>query len=158
MNRMRQKTIMAMLISLIMVHSVQAQDPPADSGGADWEQEVRAAEARHVAAALTNDASAWEQMLSDDFVVNSPLNTIVEKPQLLGFIRSGVLSISSFEQRIELVRRFGDIAVVMGEDTAVWAPPSPNAGQTHRRRFTDIWRLQDGDWRFIARQATLVSN
>jgi ketosteroid isomerase-like protein len=151
-------TVLTMFLALIMVHSVRAQDPPADSDDATWEQAVRAAEARHVAVALANDASAWEGMLSDDFVVNSPLNTIVEKPQLLGFIRSGVLSVSSFEQRIELVRRFGDIAVVMGEDTAVWATPSPNAGQTHSRRFTDIWRLQDGDWRFIARQATLVSN
>src|SRR5687768_508665 len=128
-------TLLTMLFGLIMAHSVRAQNPPADSNDGDWEQAVRAAEQRHVAAALANDASAWEGMLSDDFVVNSPLNTIVEKPQLLGFIRSGALSVSSFEQRIELVRRFGDIAVVMGEDTAVWTPPSPNAGQTHRRRF-----------------------
>ncbi|MFN2420893.1 MAG: nuclear transport factor 2 family protein [Gemmatimonadota bacterium] len=146
----------AMVLTLGVLGTALPQDPAPESGG-DWEQEVRAAEARHVAVALANDGAGWQALLSDDFIVNSPLNTIVEKPALLEMIRGGVLSLATFEQEIEAVRRFGDIVVVMGEDTAVWAPPSPNAGRTHHRRFTDIWRLEDGDWRFIARQATLVS-
>jgi hypothetical protein len=147
--------VFATAVALFSIDSIHAQDPPTETAG--WEQEVRAAEARHVAVALANDVAGWDALLADDFVVNSPLNTIVEKPALLDFVRRGVLSASSFEQRIEHVRRFGDVAVVMGEDTVVWAAPSPMAGQTQHRRFTDIWRLQDGDWRFIGRQATLVS-
>jgi ketosteroid isomerase-like protein len=153
--------IKAMLLTIIPlsigIGTLRAQEPAREADDSDWEQEIRAAEARHVEAALSNDAAAWDELLADDFIVNSPLNTIVEKPALLDMVRSGMLSISSFEQRIEAVRRFGDITLVMGEDTAVWAAPSLNAGQTHHRRFTDIWRLEGGDWRFIARQATLVS-
>ena len=156
MNTMKAM-VLASTLTLFAIDSVRAQDRPAENDEAGWEQQVRAAEARHVQTALVNDVAAWDALLADDFVVNSPLNSIVEKSELLDFIRRGVLSASSFEQRIELVRRFGEIAVVMGEDIVVWEPPSPNAGQTHHRRFTDIWRLVEGEWRFVARQATLVS-
>jgi ketosteroid isomerase-like protein len=142
-------------LALFVIGSVRAQDHA--TAADEWETAVRAAEARHVAAVLENDAAAWDALLSDDFIVNSPRNTVVEKPALLEMVRNGMLSVSSFEQKIEIVRRFGDVAVVMGEDVQVWAPPSSNAGQTHCRRFTDVWRLDGGEWRYIARQATLVA-
>lgn len=122
-----------------------------------WEQQIRAAEERHRIAFLTNDVGALDAMFSDDFIVNSPQNRIIEKGQLLGMVRSGALAISSFDQKIESIRRFGDVVTVMGEDRVVYAAPSPNAGQTHRRRFTDIWQLQGNAWRFVARQASMTS-
>jgi uncharacterized protein (TIGR02246 family) len=125
-------------------------------GGGPWEQEVRAAEDRHGAAFLAGDLTALEEMFSEDFVVNSPRNSIIQKKQLLEMVRKGTLAISSFEQQIAEIRRFGDVVVVMGGDTVTYAAPSPEAGQTHRRRFTDLWRLQEGRWRFIARQASLI--
>jgi ketosteroid isomerase-like protein len=121
-----------------------------------WESEIRAAEEKHVRAFLEEDAAAIDAMLSNDFVVNSPLNSVVEKKPLLGMVRSGALTISEFAQDIETMRRFGDVVFVMGADRVVWVAPSPNAGKTHRRRFTDVWRLEGGRWVFIARQATLL--
>jgi ketosteroid isomerase-like protein len=121
-----------------------------------WETEVRAAEAKHVQAFLAEDAAAIDAMLSDEFLVNSPLNSVVEKKQLVGMVKSGRLTISEFTQDIERLRRFGDVVFVMGSDRVVWAAPSPNAGKTDRRRFTDVWRLEGGRWVFIARQATLL--
>lgn len=128
---------------------------PPDSGGT-WEQEVRAAEQKHRAAFLAGDVVALQAMFSDDFVVNSPLNVVVDKARLLEMVRKGVLTISSFEQNIEQVRRYGDVVVVMGGDSVVYAAPSPNAGQTQRRRFTDLWRRDGGRWRFVARQASVI--
>lgn len=128
---------------------------PPDSGDA-WEQEVRAAEQKHRAAFLAGDVAALQAMFSADFVVNSPLNVVVDKARLLDMVRKGVLTISSFDQNIEQVRRYGDVVVVMGGDSVVYAAPSPNAGQTHRRRFTDLWRRDGGRWRFVARQASLI--
>jgi hypothetical protein len=123
-----------------------------------WETDVRAAEAKHVQAFLTEDVPAIDAMLSAEFVVNSPLNSVVEKPQLLGMVKSGRLKASEFTQDIERIRRVGDVVFVMGSDRVVWAAPSPNAGRTDRRRFTDVWRLEDGRWVFIARQATILCN
>jgi ketosteroid isomerase-like protein len=121
-----------------------------------WEQDVRAAEQRHLAAFRGNDAAAIEAILADDFLVNSPRYEVIDKGQLMNLVRSGVINTSSFSQSIENIRRYGDIAVVMGADTAVFAPPAPNAGRKIARRFTDIWRLQNGQWRFVARHANPI--
>lgn len=43
---------------------------------------------------------------------------------------------------IESINHFGDVVTAMGADAVTYAAPS--AGQTHRRRFTDLWRLEDG--------------
>jgi hypothetical protein len=122
----------------------------------NWEQEVQAAEERHRNAFLANDVAALDTMLADDLIVNSPQNRIIEKRELLGMVESGVLAISVFEQDIQSIRRFGSIAVVMGEDRVVYAPPSPAAGRTDRRRFTDLWERRGDTWIFVARQATII--
>jgi ketosteroid isomerase-like protein len=121
-----------------------------------WEQDVRAAEQRHLNAFRANDAAAIEALFSDDFLVNSPRYEVIDKGQLMNLVRSGVINTASFTQSIENIRRYGDIAVVMGADTAVFSPPAPNAGRKIARRFTDIWRFQNGQWRFVARHANPV--
>lgn len=142
------------LLLLFGVTAARAGAAPDTAGS--WEQEVRAAEQKHRAAFLAGDVAVLQAMFSDDFVVNSPLNVVVDKARLLDMVRKGVLSISSFEQNIEQVRRYGDVVVVMGGDSVVYAAPSPNAGRTDRRRFTDLWRQEGGRWRFVARQASIV--
>ena len=144
-------------LGILCILTCAAAIPPASSRAADaWEAEIRAAEAKHVQAFLDRDLPALQTMFSDQFVVNSPLNNIVDKNQLLGMVRSSALTLSEFTQDIERITRFGDVVFVMGADRVVWAKPSPNAGRTDRRRFTDVWRLENGRWVFIARQATLL--
>jgi uncharacterized protein (TIGR02246 family) len=126
------------------------------SAADSWETEIRAAEQRHIQAFLAADVPAMQALFSDQLVVNSPLNTVIGKEQLLGMVRSGILNASEFTQEIDRIQRIGDDVFVMGTDRAVFAAPSPNAGKTHKRRFTDVWRLEGGRWIFIARQATLL--
>ena len=129
----------------------------AHSRAADsWEADIRAAEAKHLQAFREGNVAAIDEMLSNEFVVNSPLNNVVDKKQLVGMVRSGALTVSEFTQDIDRITRFGDVVFVMGADKVVWTKPSPNAGRTDRRRFTDVWRLENGRWVFIARQATLL--
>ena len=121
-----------------------------------WEADIRAVEEKHRQAFLAGDVPAMEKMFSDQFVVNSPRNTVIGKDELLGMVRKGVLTISEFTQDIDRITRIGDDVFVMGADRVVYVAPSPNAGKTDRRRFTDVWRLEGGRWVFIARQATLL--
>jgi ketosteroid isomerase-like protein len=139
--------------ALVVVCGAAVAQPPIENS---WEREVRAAEAQHVKAFLANDVAALDEMFSDDFMVNSPLNTLVEKKQLLEMVRGGTLALASFEQQIEQVRRYGDVVVVMGSDTATFAPSSRFPGVTQRRRFTDLWRHDGKRWLFVARQASLI--
>jgi hypothetical protein len=57
------------------------------------------------------------------------------------------------EVAIEQIARYGDIVVVMGRDT-VDGPPTNVLTQ---RRFINVWQLQDGGWRMIARHAQVVA-
>jgi hypothetical protein len=44
----------------------------------------------------------------------------------------------------------------MGEETVTPKGKAPFAGQTVRRRITNIWMKRDGQWKLTARQATII--
>ena len=74
-------------------------------------------------------------LLISSVSVSVLLETVFHPRRLRFFVRPRVtLPLSMFEQEIESIRRFGDHVVVMGADRVVYAAPSPNAGQTQRRR------------------------
>ena len=73
---------------------------------------------------------------------------------ILELLGSGRIRHTMDEVEIEHIARYGDVVVVMGRDT-VDGPPT-NA-ITHRR-FTNIWQLQDGAWRMIARHAQVIAS
>jgi ketosteroid isomerase-like protein len=141
------------LVSMLVTVSACAVRTP---NASSWEQDIRAAEQRHVTAFRANDAAAIDAILAEDFLVNSPRYVVLDKSQLMSLVRSGALNAASFDQSIEQIRRYGDIAVVMGADAISFAAPAPNAGRQIRRRFTDIWRFQDNQWRFVARHANPI--
>jgi ketosteroid isomerase-like protein len=147
---MRISTGLVTILALAPACAVRTQIP------SSWEQDIRAAEQRHVSAFRANDAAAIDAILASDFLVNSPRYEVLDKSQLMGLVRSGALSAASFNQSIEQIRRYGDIAVVMGADTVSFAAPAPNAGRQIKRRFTDIWRFQENEWRFVARHANPI--
>jgi ketosteroid isomerase-like protein len=121
-----------------------------------WEKEIRAAEKVHVSAFASNDAAAIEALFPEDFLVNNPRYEVFDKRQLMEVVQRGMLTLQAYSQDIERIRRYGDIVVVMGRDSVVFAPPSPDAGRSIRRRFTDIWQLDNGQWQFIARHANPI--
>ena len=53
----------------------------------------------------------------------------------------------------QYISRHGDVVIVMGHDR-VTGPPD---GGITRRRYTNIWQLQGGQWRTIARPAQVVA-
>lgn len=95
------------MVSILVLAAACAVRAPIASS---WEQEIRAAEQRHVTAFRANDPAAIEAILADDFLVNSPRYVVLDKRQLMALVRSGALNASSFSQSIEQIRRYGDIA------------------------------------------------
>ncbi len=123
------------------------------AGVAAWEQEIRAREEEARVAFVAADLLALDQLWADGYTVNSPLQQVIAKGQLLEFLRSGRIRHREYEFQIEHVSRHGDVVVVMGADRVV----DPPDGTVSRRRFTNIWRLEGGAWRSIARHAHVVS-
>ena len=126
---------------------------PGSTSETPWEHTIRAREEEARLAFLAADVRALDQLWSDNYAVNSPLQQVLQKVQLLELLRTGRIRHSAFEVEIEHISRHGDVVVVMGRDSVV----DPPDGTRFRRRFTNIWRLEGDVWRSIARHAHVVS-
>lgn len=100
------------------------------------EQEIRTLEQAQVDALLRNDIAAMKRNWATDYVVNNPLNEVVEASK--GRIASGTRSYSSFIREVERVLIHGNTVIVMGQEIVVPSGTAPDAGKTIIRRFTNI--------------------
>lgn len=124
-----------------------------DIAPATWEEEIRAIEEENRVAFLALDFAALDRMWADDCAINSPINRINTKAQLFDLLRRGIVRHADMEFEIERMDRHGDSVIVMGSDRVV----DPPDGVISHRRYTNIWRLDDGNWRLVARHAHVVS-
>jgi uncharacterized protein (TIGR02246 family) len=151
MKRIRIATI----ILLVMASSVQAQSAKTND---DLEQEIRKLDDAMAAAVLANDLPALEKLWADDLTVNAPTNQLRRgKKEVLALVRAGMLDYASIDRNVEAVLLYKDTAIVMGSETVRPRGKAPFAGQTVRRRFTNIWIRRNGQWQLTARHASIVS-
>ena len=125
--------------------------PPPSASTPEWESEIRRLEEEARLAFLNADIPTLTRLWADAYTVNSPLERINDKAQVLALLQAGRIRHATYDCQIEHISRHGDVAVVMGQDH-VTGPP---AGES-RRRYTNVWQLQNGQWRSIARHAQLV--
>jgi len=119
----------------------------------EWEKEIRDCEAASVDAFLAADLEALNRLWAEDYVVNSPLQRVLGKKEVLGLLQAGRIRHTSYTFEIEHIHRDGDVVVVMGKDLV----DGPPGNTLLHRRFTNIWALRDGTWRTIARHAHVVN-
>jgi hypothetical protein len=111
-----------------------------------------------IAAMTSVGPSAATERYSSTFVANTPGNVVVTGPQMLERFAQGSVSYSSVEQRLDYAGSHGpDIVVLMGEEIVVPGPSSRDAGKRIHRRFTDVFRKENGEWRHDLRHANVIS-
>ena len=128
-------------------------DAPTSDVPVTWDVEIRAREEALRIALLHADVRALDELIADDYIVNSTQHKLLAKPLLLQLLETGRLRHLSFECRIETMQRHGDTVVVMGGDRVVDGPDRVCS----TRRFTNLWQLKDGRWRVAARHAHVVT-
>jgi len=128
-------------------------DDDAPAAPASWDAQIRAREDALRLAFLHADMRALDELLSEDYIVNSTQHKVVAKPLLLQLLETGRLRHLSYDSRIETMQRHGDTVVVMGGDRVVDGPERTCA----TRRFTNLWQLEDGRWRATARHVHVVT-
>jgi ketosteroid isomerase-like protein len=151
MNEMMKGLCAAWLLGLSS--QVVANDPAAQ---AETEAEVRRLDAEEADAALRGDYTRLEQLWADDFVVNTPINTVGLGRS--GRLRMGGITYSSFVRVPEFVSVRGNLVIVMGHELVVPKAPSPAAGRTQNRRFSNIWVKTAQGWKLSARHANLAAD
>ena len=126
------------------------------------EREVQALDDQERLAALRRDVPALERLWSEQFTVNAPNNQVVigRTAVLDTFLRSGIIDFATFERRYEFVRADGAFVIIMGLETVEPVSDAPSAGlvagQTIKRRFTNIWKNEGGTWRLFVRHANVI--
>jgi ketosteroid isomerase-like protein len=147
-------TVLA-VVPLVLAASLSGQPPmkEADKSG----EEVRKIDQAEAAAVLASDLPAIEKFWAEDLTVNAPNNQVLKgKKDAIKLVKDGIINYSSFERSVEAVVVHGSTVIVMGEEKVKPKGKAPFAGQTLRRRITNIWMKRDGQWQLTARQATII--
>jgi uncharacterized protein DUF4440 len=123
------------------------------------EVEIRKLEQKVVTSILNADTITLKQVWAKEFLVNNPRNEISpNRDAVLKIQKSGMIDYSSFERVIEHMQFQKDIVITMGHESFVSRNdiPGAKAGQTYKRRFTNIWMKKKGKWQQIARHTSII--
>ena len=121
--------------------------------------EIRRLEKTVVTAILNVDTNTLKQVWAPEFLVNNPRNDISgNRDTVLLTQKAGMINYSSFERVIERMQFQKNIVITMGSEIFVSRNdiPGAKAGQTYKRRFTNIWMKKNGKWQQIARHASII--
>lgn len=125
------------------------------------ESSLRAADAEQMRIIVEEDAKAQREFMHPNYMLNGPANQVKRKPELVAMLARGDIASEKFERKVEGVAITGDVGIVMGSETVIPAPKSNlgrlHPGQTLHRRYTNVFLWRGGKWRFLARQASIVS-
>ncbi|MEJ7739630.1 MAG: nuclear transport factor 2 family protein [Chitinophagaceae bacterium] len=123
------------------------------------EAEIRRLEQIVVTAILNADTNRLKQVWAPEFLVNNPRNDISgNRDSVLLTQKAGMINYSSFERIIERIQFQKNFIITMGHETFVSRNDTPGAraGQTYKRRFTNIWIKKNGKWQQTARHASII--
>jgi ketosteroid isomerase-like protein len=114
--------------------------------------EITALEHAGREAFLARDIARLDAMWSDALLVNSPINRVHTKQQVLALLVAGTIAHTELDGTVERIERIGELVVVMGDERVVNAPDKPALN----RRYTNLWRQEDGRWRLVVRHANIT--
>ena len=146
------KKLLFICTLLLQVLNLSAQD------NSKIESIIRNLEEKEHKAMLNQDAATLQRIWAADFMVNAPFNRVtLSSQEVIDLVKKGVIRYSSFQRNIEEVMIKNNMAITMGSEEVVPLGDLPNAGKTVKRRYTNIWMLQNGDWRLVARHANEIT-
>lgn len=118
--------------------------------------EIGAAYGRLGKAMMAHDADGVRGVWAEDFIVNSPNNTVLRREEVIAAMASDLLDYKDFRKHITSVSEKPEVTVIMGYDTMI-PLKGPGAGEQVMRPFTDVWAKRRSGWQLIARQATIAA-
>ena len=152
-----------MLFTFLRRRFLFSLSDPSDvgAGGDISEESLRAADAEQMRIIVQADAEAQQAFMHRNYMLNGPSNRVLHKDVLVDMLAQGRMGNDFFERVIEDLAITGNVGIVMGREV-VHPTPESELGLRHgdkvlNRRFTNVFLFEDGKWRFLARQATIVN-
>lgn len=118
--------------------------------------QIKLLEAAQVKAILQSDTVTLAKIWAEDFHVNSPTNVVVNRSQVFQRIKNTFIKYSTYTQEPEYYGVFGDVVVVMGKETVIPIGDNPDKDKIITRRYTDIYKMINGEWKEISRHANII--
>jgi len=127
----------------------------------DYPAQVTVVEAREADATLTNSVADLEALWSDNLVVSSSANLVLNKKQALGLFRSGRIRLKTFERRISKLVVVDEIAMATGNETfTVKEDPTgkePSPKDIFMCTYMNVWKHEGDAWKMIGRHVGFMA-
>lgn len=117
--------------------------------------ELNQIQQRLIKAWVNHERETINQLLADDWAVTDPAGHHLTKAEVLAEFDSGGRKLESGTIDDVAVRLYGDAAVVTGRTIATGSYQGKSVSV--KLRFTDVFVKQNGNWRAVASQATLIT-
>jgi len=106
-------------------------------------------------AEVTHDAPALSTLLAETFDFTDDDGQLMNKSQWLAYIREADVHYVSLGYSGMKIHLYGSVAIATG----IYQDKVKEKGKwlVQSGRFTDIWTRQNGDWKCVASQATLIA-
>ncbi len=107
----------------------------------------------------SRDMDLIETLHGPEFILNGPSGKLQSRTETMKLLRASSARQTDLERVVEAAYQSGDdVVVIMGRESLTWEGTgrADLDGRRTARRFTNVWHRVDGNWRYIARQATTV--
>lgn len=148
---------LVLLAAIVFVFATALVSGQSVKRNAKLEQKIRRLDLAHADAILRRDVEALNKLLAEEVTTNHPTNKVVnEREGIFDLIRNGTINYSSFVREPETFLFYKNMVVVMGHETLTPTGNAPGAGQTIRRRYTNLWMKNKGKWLLTVRHAHII--
>lgn len=149
------RILVALLFAILVPGPALAQISTENKANAEIEKEVLQVEHQRDQALQNRDMAVLDSIEADDLTFVNGRGAVLTKSQYMDEIRSGRIKFLTFEQ--------GDYRFHIFGDTVVFTARNTGAVEVHGkiertpRRFTMVYVKQNGQWKFVAFQATSIA-
>jgi ketosteroid isomerase-like protein len=139
--------------------SAQQSEPQSgqtSAGSADVEQALETRFHEYADALKKKDTAALDQIWSDDYSFINPRGVLVTKAQRLANVKSGATAFDDIEMQQERVNVRGNTAVDIGR-LSLKGTKYSGKESSGEYRYMNVWTKDQGQWRLLANQITLIT-
>lgn len=146
-------SLLLFLLSASLASPVRAQP--------DHASVLAALDDRQKTMVANTDMEGLASLACPDLMINAPTNRILTRDQVLAMMKGGQIKSEAFERTSERITVSGNVGVVMGHE--LFTPTlESELGKTYgirplKRRYTNIYVFESGNWCWLARHANVIS-
>jgi ketosteroid isomerase-like protein len=146
-------TIVLLAISAVASGQQSGKTSATGATAADKALETRFTE--YADALKKKDTAALDKIWADDYHFINPHGDLVTKAQRLENVKSGATSFEDIQPQREQLSVKGNIAVDIGRVTLKGTKYSGKES-SGEYRYMNVWTKEQGKWRLVANQVTLI--